>query len=165
MRFSTIAVLLALFLAEANSFVVMGPGSIISRQPLHSTTTTTTTTSRLYLSAAQGEKEDEQEAVVEAMNAEFEALNDQEKMEAVGNLVADDEWQGLSMELSELVRVAVVEDLKKNAREFLGKEEYKVGDISKEIDTRVKEEVAKFRGKDGMFLFLFLFLFLFTQSR
>lgn len=80
------------------------------------------------------------------------------------------------MELTELVRVAVVQDMKKNARDFLGKDEYKVsylfientetskpqslshtffrrcsiklGDISKEIDDRVKTEVAKVRGKD-----------------
>jgi hypothetical protein len=72
--------------------------------------------------------------------------SESEKKEAVGNLVEDDEWMGLSMELGELVRTAIIEDLKKNARDFLGKEEYKVGDISKEIDTRVKEEVARFRG-------------------
>ena len=72
--------------------------------------------------------------------------SDDDKKEAVGNLVADDEWMGLSMELGELVRLAVVEDLKKNAREFLGKDEYKIGDVSKEIDVRVKEEVARFRG-------------------
>ena len=72
--------------------------------------------------------------------------SESDKKEAVGNLVEDDEWMGLSMELGELVRTAIIEDLKKNARVFLGKEEYKVGDISKEIDTRVKEEVARFRG-------------------
>ena len=44
--------------------------------------------------------------------------------EAVGNLVADDEWEGLGMELSEIVRIAVIEDLKKKSRDFLGKEEY-----------------------------------------
>ena len=65
--------------------------------------------------------------------------SEEEKNEAVGNLVADDEWMGLTMELSELVRLAVVEDLKKNARDFLGKDDYKIGDISKEIDTRVKD--------------------------
>jgi hypothetical protein len=74
----------------------------------------------------------------------FESESD--KKRAVGNLVEDDEWMGLSMELGELVRTAVIEDLKKNAREFLGKDSYKVGDISKEIDSRVKEEVARFRG-------------------
>jgi len=78
----------------------------------------------------------------------IEFASEEEKKEAVGNLVADDEWQGLSMELSEIIRVSVVEDLKKNARDFLGKDEYKVGDISKEIDTRVKEEVARIRGKE-----------------
>lgn len=59
--------------------------------------------------------------------------------EKVGNLVADDEWNGLSLELAEVIRLAVVEDLKKNTREFLGKDEYKVGDLSKEIDARVKQ--------------------------
>ena len=53
-------------------------------------------------------------------------LTPEQKEEVVGNLVADDEWEGLGMELTELVRVAVVEDLKKNARDFLGKDEYKV---------------------------------------
>ena len=45
----------------------------------------------------------------------------EEKDKAVGNLVADDEWDCLGLELSELVKRAVMEDLKKNAREFLGK--------------------------------------------
>lgn len=73
---------------------------------------------------------------------------DSKEEEKVGNLIADDEWIGLGMELSDLVKTAVVEDLKKNARDFLGKDEYKVGDIAKEIDTRVKSEVANMRGKD-----------------
>jgi hypothetical protein len=72
----------------------------------------------------------------------------QKKKEAVGNLVADDEWAGLSMELSEVVRVAVLEDLKKNTRDFLGKDDYSVGDITKEIDARVKEGIADLRGKE-----------------
>merc|ERR1719162_2393083 len=71
-----------------------------------------------------------------------------EEVEEVGNLVADDEWLGLGMELSELVRVAVIEEAKKNTSDFIGKEDYKVGDITKEIDDRVKTEVAKIRGKD-----------------
>jgi hypothetical protein len=78
---------------------------------------------------------------------EFFASNE-EKQKAVGNLVADDEWMGLTMELSELVRVAVIQDIKQNAREFLGKDDYKIGDVSKEIDSRVKKEVAQLRGKD-----------------
>jgi len=69
-------------------------------------------------------------------------------VEMVANLAADDEWLGLSMELSELVRVAVIEETKKNTRDFIGKDEYKVGDITKEIDSRVKDEVSKLRGKD-----------------
>ena len=71
-----------------------------------------------------------------------------EEEEKLGNLVANEEFAGLSMELADVVRTAVVEDLKKNSREFLGKEEYLMGDFSKEIDKRVKEEVAKMREKD-----------------
>jgi hypothetical protein len=42
----------------------------------------------------------------------------------------------------------IVEDMKKNCREFLGKEDYKLGDITKEVDTRVKGEIANLRGKE-----------------
>jgi hypothetical protein len=69
------------------------------------------------------------------------------KKEAIGNLVADDEWAGVTMELGELVKTAVLEDIKAKGREFLGKDEYKVGDLSKEIDARVKQGVADIRGK------------------
>ena len=62
----------------------------------------------------------------------------EEKVEQVGNLIADDEWMGLSMELSELVRVSIIEEAKKNTRDFIGKDDYKVGDITKEVDSRVK---------------------------
>lgn len=58
---------------------------------------------------------------------QLESMTQEEKEEVVGNLVADDEWNGLALELSELVRVAIVEDLKKNTREFTGKDDYKVG--------------------------------------
>lgn len=85
----------------------------------------------------------------EAQDAEsIKFSSEEEKNEMVGNLVADDEWNGLGMELTESIRLAISEDLKRNAREFIGKDEYKVGDITKEVDTRVKDELAKFRGKD-----------------
>jgi hypothetical protein len=85
----------------------------------------------------------------ELVDAELmEFASEEEKKEAVGNLVADDEWMGLTMELTELIRLSVIEDLKKNTRDFLGKDEYKIGDISKKIDVRVKEEVVKLRGKE-----------------
>lgn len=74
--------------------------------------------------------------------------SEEEKKDAVGNLVEDDEWMGLTMELTELIRLSVIEDVKKNARDFLGSDQYKIGDISKEIDVRVKREVALLRGKD-----------------
>ena len=71
-----------------------------------------------------------------------------EEKEQIGNLVANEEWSGLSMELTEVIATAVIEDLKKNSRDFLGKDNYSVGDFSKEIDKRVKDEVAKMREKD-----------------
>jgi hypothetical protein len=78
----------------------------------------------------------------------IEFTSEEAKKEAVGNLVEEDEWGGLTMELSELIRLSVIEDLKKNTKEFLGKDDYKIGDISKEIDVRVKTEVTKLRGKE-----------------
>jgi hypothetical protein len=77
-----------------------------------------------------------------------EPSSEEEKAEAVGNLVENDEWEGLTMELSEVIKMAVVEDIKKNTRDFLGKEDYQVGDITKEIDTRVKSEIASMRGNE-----------------
>ena len=77
-----------------------------------------------------------------------EPTTEEEKAEAVGNLVENDEWEGLTMELSEVIKMAVVEDIKKNTRDFLGKEDYKVGDITKEIDSRVKSEIASMRGNE-----------------
>lgn len=91
---------------------------------------------RTILQSAEG-NEDESAPVI-----------DEEEVAKVGNLVADDEWMGLSMELSELVRVAVIEDVKAKTSDFIGKDDYKVGDITKEIDGRVKDEIAKMRGKD-----------------
>jgi hypothetical protein len=47
--------------------------------------------------------------------------SEEEKKKQVGNLVQEDEWNGLGMELAETLRLAISEDIKKNAREFLGK--------------------------------------------
>lgn len=73
---------------------------------------------------------------------------DEPTKNAIGNLVADDEWTGVTMELSELVKKAVIEDIKSKGRDFLGKDQYKLGDLSKEIDARVKQGVADIRGKE-----------------
>lgn len=77
-----------------------------------------------------------------------EPPTEEEKEKAVGNLVENDEWEGLTMELSEVIKVAVIEDMKKNTKDFLGKEDYQVGDITKEIDSRVKTEIASMRGNE-----------------
>lgn len=85
---------------------------------------------------------------VSAASPPKEEMTEEQKKQVVGNLVADDEWMGLTMELSELVRLSIVEDMKKNAREFLDSDDYKVGDLSKQVDSRVKSAVASMRGKD-----------------
>lgn len=77
-----------------------------------------------------------------------EPETEKEKEDAVGNLVENDEWEGLTMELSEVIKIAVVEDIKKNTRDFIGKDGYQVGDITKEIDNRVKSEIASMRGNE-----------------
>ncbi len=66
------------------------------------------------------------------------------------------------MELAEIIRTAVVEDLKKNSRDFLGKDEYLLGDFSKEIDSRVKAEVAKIREKDEYEVSFFYIWYIFA---
>ena len=86
-------------------------------------------------------------------NVDMSSLTKEEKEQVVGNLVEDDEWNGLTLELSELIRLSIIEDLKKNTREFLDKDDYNVGDISKELDKRVKKEVANLRGKEEYELF------------
>jgi len=68
--------------------------------------------------------------------------------EQIGNLVADDEYLGLTLELTELVRIAIREELKAKLRDFVGKDDYKLGDISKELDGRIKAEVARMRDKE-----------------
>jgi hypothetical protein len=99
-----------------------------------STTATTNSVVVVYSSEGEGESKEPETA--------------EEKVEAVGNLVENDEWEGLTMELSEVIKVAVVEDIKKNTRDFIGKEDYQVGDITKEIDLRVKSEIASMRGNE-----------------
>lgn len=75
------------------------------------------------------------------------ALTPAQKAE-VGNLVEDDEWLGLAMELAIVTRSAIRESMKANVREFTGKDDYKIGDLSKEADARIKSAVADMRGKD-----------------
>lgn len=71
------------------------------------------------------------------------------EVEEVGNLVEDDEWLGLTMELMIVLRCAIRESAKKSVKEFTGKSNYEVGDLSKELDARVKASVAELRGKDS----------------
>mmetsp|Transcript_14588 Transcript_14588/g.40220 ORF Transcript_14588/g.40220 Transcript_14588/m.40220 type:complete len:237 (-) Transcript_14588:1488-2198(-) len=71
----------------------------------------------------------------------------EEKEELVGNLVTDDEWNGLGMELSNTIQ-STIDDIQQKTNDFTGSEEYKIGDVSKEIDRRVKEGISSMREKD-----------------
>lgn len=75
---------------------------------------TTLTLSTLYSSPEDSSNEETVEVEAIVLSAEEE--------KQLGNLVANEEWNGLSMELTEVIATAVVEDLKKNSRDFLGKE-------------------------------------------
>lgn len=134
-----------LLLSQAESFTVSPSRSSIA-YAVTSSTQTVILNNRTPISSLFSTPEGDEDAEVQKL-VENSKLSEEE-VEQVGNLVADDEWMGLSMELSELVRVAVIEEVKKNTADFIGKDEYKVGDITKEIDSRVKDEVAAMRGKD-----------------
>jgi hypothetical protein len=68
--------------------------------------------------------------------------------EKIGNLVENDESLGLATELAIVFRSAVRESIKANVADFIGKDDYKLGDVSKEADARIKAMVADLRGKD-----------------
>ena len=143
--FNGLALLLIqwLSLAFVHSFLVLPTHHIQRTQRQHALTNGQATT----LTAMA---DDETIVDAEVVNDESSMViptTMQEKKDAIGNLVADDEWAGVTMELGELVKKAVLEDIKAKGREFLGKEEYRVGDLSKEIDARVKQGVADIRGK------------------
>ena len=125
MKFSLSSVIILASFAQTSAFSVAP-----SRSLSYNTATATATATTLFNAAEP--TDDEMESVLEKSK-----LSDDE-VQKVGNLVADDEWMGLGMELSEIVRVAVIENAKAGTADFIGKDEYKVGDISKEIDTRVK---------------------------
>jgi hypothetical protein len=135
------SVLLLLWLQQSNAWTAILPS-------FGTAPTTRAAFSKKFSQTTLFLADDGDQVLTDAANA-IEFKSEEEKKEAVGNLVADDEWAGLSMELSEVVRIAVLEDLKKKSREFLGKEDYKVGDLTKEIDARVKEGIADLRGKEN----------------
>jgi hypothetical protein len=99
-----------------------GGKPVTSRLTLGSASTSSSRcgSSRLYESSA-----DADDAVAEA-DAALKSMPVEEQKEKIGNLVADDEWMGLSMEITELVRTAIIEDVKAKTSDFIGKEEYKV---------------------------------------
>jgi hypothetical protein len=121
LRFLLVPIVLAVIVKKTESFSTHPT----FRSRWQSRTSFGSNVPRLYLSSEKADSADDDGDVV-VLNS----LTDEQKKEAVGNLVADDEWQGITMELSEVVRLAVLEDVKKNARDFLGKDDYKVGKFS-----------------------------------
>ena len=119
---------------------------IVPRQQGRTPSSTTATPRRTFAVSASANEEGGDDDTETGEKEKEPEPTDEAK---VGNLVENDEWEGLTMELSEVIRMAVTEDIKKNTKDFLGgKDEYKVGDITKEIDKRVKSEIATMRGKD-----------------
>ena len=146
-----VVVLSANHLKSSSAFSIR---NVIPQQPRHNVATTRTTTTRLfsYLDSLDSKALAEADAAMKAMPAE-------ERKEKIGKMIADDEWYGLAVEMTEAVRAAVVQDVMKKQKavadgvkgkttEFIGKDQYKVGDIAKTLDAKVKQEVANLRGKD-----------------
>lgn len=128
---------------QCDSFAVGPPSSRVGRSA--------GVDSLVFLRAEGSASSSGSDAEDEAFAAEVDQMEQEEKERVVGNLVSNDEWQGLSMELSDLVRMAIVEDLKDKTRDFLGKDDYKMGDLSKEVDSRVKDGKRCLKEQTGIF--------------
>jgi hypothetical protein len=130
-------------LVHSFAVIPLRPDSLVSKSPMH--------LYRFFQQlAASSETNDSgivDAEIVQESSSAVVPTSAMEQKEVIGNLVADDEWAGVTMELGELVKKAVIEDIKLKGRDFLGKDEYKIGDLSKEIDARVKQGVANIRGK------------------
>jgi hypothetical protein len=126
MKISLSKVIIIATFAQSSAFSVVSPNTKLASSTNFNSPSTTT------LFNAAEPTDEEMQSILDNTK-----LTDDE-VEKVGNLVADDEWMGLGMELSEIVRCAVIEEAKKNTAEFTGSDDYKVGDITKEIDVRVK---------------------------
>ena len=93
----SIAFFVGSLLQEADSFSLCRHGTGWQHPPSFVGSTTT----RASFSVLRLSGEEEQDA---ADLVAIESLPEDKKKELVGNLVEDDEWNGVTMELSELVR-------------------------------------------------------------
>ncbi|MGK3735517.1 MAG: hypothetical protein ACI8RD_002653 [Bacillariaceae sp.] len=80
--------------------------SVISYSP--STRRQRTTTVAVYSSSSSSSSDDDdKDAIIDVTGTLAEPTTKEEKDSAVGNLVVNDEWEGLTMELSDLIQTAV----------------------------------------------------------
>ena len=81
--------------------------SVISYSP--STRHQRTTTVAVYSSPSPSSSDDDDDkgAIIDVTGTAAEPITKEEKDSAVGNLVVNDEWEGLTMELSDLIQTAV----------------------------------------------------------
>lgn len=112
---NSLIILALLALINVDAFTVV-PQQIQLRQ-FASVDTNTHTTALFNSNNGPSEKEMEDAIAKTKLSPE--------EVSKVGNLVADDEWMGLGMELSELVRCAIIEEVKKTTSDFIGKDDYR----------------------------------------
>jgi hypothetical protein len=136
---SSIALAMALSVVPASSFSAAGglarapsarfaffvPSRVSSRVVLSSSESGKGESDAIDVSSSTLSSSETGKGESDAIDVSSSTLSEEET-EKIGNLVADDEWMGLTMELSELVRVAVIQDVKTKTSEFIGKDEYKV---------------------------------------
>ena len=85
--------------------------SVISYSP--TTRHQRTTTVAVYSSPSPSSSDDDNDngddkgAIIDVTGTAAEPITKEEKDSAVGNLVVNDEWEGLTMELSDLIQTAV----------------------------------------------------------
>lgn len=76
--------------------------------------------------------------------SEAEELKKQQ--EVVQEMVEQDEWNGITVHMQNLVSAAVVEDLKAKAKDFLSMDRtHKLRNVTHDVQKRVLEEVNKMR--------------------
>ena len=132
---TSVALLLA---AQATSAFSVVPVASAARPLAHPLASGRQARHAVFCSESKGGELSTTSGDDEIVEGETRALTAAE-VEEVGNLVEDDEWLGLTMELMIVLRCAIRESAKKSVKEFTGKSNYEVGDLSKELDAREGE--------------------------
>lgn len=110
----------------------------------------------LYSTKSEKEAKDiDENAIFADADATVKKLSEEQQDREVRSLVAEDEWNGLAMEMTRVIGKAIIEDAKKKKDKlknktdtFMGTDDYSTSDVLNALDQKVKSEVANLRGKE-----------------